>query len=412
MQQLLPLAMNHNLRCKKTGQAERMELSSASKNYHDTDSPLRRQRDKHPRKITGLVFGIPICISRPGDSCRSLSVVRGNKQRGPLLLASPFRVAFIFAFLETVEKHLEKWASSKVSNTLATDGLRDSKPGQARFKYIPHTLGATVGHCSPPSKANQVQFPAGSLQTLACENRAGRCSWSAGFLWDAPRPLPFHSGAASYSHHFTLSGSQDLCDKNHPNIFTHSLHPTDRARELLPAMDNKVSESKRNDFGYEEDRNEIFSKLQVAVELSTYLVDASCVLWDKTKRASFYLAPLNQLHKETSLTRGHVNLPGLTGGAICQAVSLQKGPRRRRRQQDYNVKPPRAAIRVPKRSDRDTKRTWICFWESPFTTHQQWLLEVRGEQVAGQPYPNEPYVQRVTYQANVQAWEAVIPVVH
>ncbi|KAJ8892418.1 hypothetical protein PR048_004998 [Dryococelus australis] len=38
--------------------------------------------------------------------------------------------------------------------------------------------------------ANRVQFPAGPPQIFACENRAGRCGWSAGFLGDRPFPRP------------------------------------------------------------------------------------------------------------------------------------------------------------------------------------------------------------------------------
>ncbi|KAJ8872218.1 hypothetical protein PR048_025820 [Dryococelus australis] len=34
---------------------------------------------------------------------------------------------------------------------------------------------------------------------FACGNRAGRCSWSAGFLGDLQFPAPFHSGTAPYS---------------------------------------------------------------------------------------------------------------------------------------------------------------------------------------------------------------------
>ncbi|KAJ8890028.1 hypothetical protein PR048_009534, partial [Dryococelus australis] len=52
---------------------------------------------------------------------------------------------------------------------------------------------------SPPTKANRVQSPTGSLQIFACGNRAGRCRWSPGFLGDLPFPAPLHPGAAPYS---------------------------------------------------------------------------------------------------------------------------------------------------------------------------------------------------------------------
>ncbi|KAJ8891824.1 hypothetical protein PR048_004378 [Dryococelus australis] len=41
-------------------------------------------------------------------------------------------------------------------------------------------------------------------------DRAGRCRGSAGFLLGSPFPLPLNSGAAPYSPHFTLIGSQTL----------------------------------------------------------------------------------------------------------------------------------------------------------------------------------------------------------
>ncbi|KAJ8873667.1 hypothetical protein PR048_024497, partial [Dryococelus australis] len=53
--------------------------------------------------------------------------------------------------------------------------------------------------CSPPTMANRVQTRPGH-RIFACRNHAGRCRWSAGFLRDLPFPLPFHLGAAPYSH--------------------------------------------------------------------------------------------------------------------------------------------------------------------------------------------------------------------
>ncbi|KAJ8872808.1 hypothetical protein PR048_026424 [Dryococelus australis] len=85
--------------------------------------------------------------------------------------------------------------------------------------------GATVAErlaCSPLTKANRVQSLAASLQIFASVNRTGRCRWSAGFLGGLPLPPPFHSGAAPYSPHFTLIGSQDHDIKSHPDLFTHS----------------------------------------------------------------------------------------------------------------------------------------------------------------------------------------------
>ncbi|KAJ8865895.1 hypothetical protein PR048_033418 [Dryococelus australis] len=62
--------------------------------------------------------------------------------------------------------------------------------------------GATVAEqlaCSPPTKSIRGQSPAGSLRIFACGNRAGRCHWLAGLLWDLLYPPLFHFGASPYS---------------------------------------------------------------------------------------------------------------------------------------------------------------------------------------------------------------------
>ncbi|KAJ8872207.1 hypothetical protein PR048_025809 [Dryococelus australis] len=82
--------------------------------------------------------------------------------------------------------------------------------------------GATVAERldnSPPTEANGVQSPAGSLRIFASRNRAGRCRWSAGFLGNLPFSPPFNSGAVPFSPHFTFIGSQDLAVKSRPNLF-------------------------------------------------------------------------------------------------------------------------------------------------------------------------------------------------
>ncbi|KAJ8867783.1 hypothetical protein PR048_031587 [Dryococelus australis] len=66
-----------------------------------------------------------------------------------------------------------------------------------------HSGGATVAErldCSPPSKANRVQSPAGSLRIFASGNPVGRCLWSAVFLGDIPFPKSLHPDATPCSH--------------------------------------------------------------------------------------------------------------------------------------------------------------------------------------------------------------------
>ncbi|KAJ8874174.1 hypothetical protein PR048_025016 [Dryococelus australis] len=58
----------------------------------------------------------------------------------------------------------------------------------------------------PPSKANWVQYPTGSLRIFTSGNRAGRCRWSAGFFGDLPFPPLSRSGIAPYSPRLTLIG--------------------------------------------------------------------------------------------------------------------------------------------------------------------------------------------------------------
>ncbi|KAJ8883021.1 hypothetical protein PR048_014860 [Dryococelus australis] len=64
--------------------------------------------------------------------------------------------------------------------------------------------------------------PGSIPRIFARGNRAGRCSWSAGFHEDLSLPLPLRFGAALCSPHFTIIGSQDLDVKSRPDPFTHS----------------------------------------------------------------------------------------------------------------------------------------------------------------------------------------------
>ncbi|KAJ8874143.1 hypothetical protein PR048_024985 [Dryococelus australis] len=72
--------------------------------------------------------------------------------------------------------------------------------------------------CSPPTEANRVQSPTGSLRIFANGNRDGRSCWLTGFLGDLPFPPPLHFGAAPFSPHFALTGSQDLVVKSRPSL--------------------------------------------------------------------------------------------------------------------------------------------------------------------------------------------------
>ncbi|KAJ8869820.1 hypothetical protein PR048_028829 [Dryococelus australis] len=94
------------------------------------------------------------------------------------------------------------------------------------FRQVPQRLAQTVA-CFLNADSDLVEraytFLLRHLRIFACENRAGRCRWSVGFLTDLPFPPRLHSGAAPYSSRFTLKGSQDLGVKSRPNLFTRSL---------------------------------------------------------------------------------------------------------------------------------------------------------------------------------------------
>ncbi|KAJ8891093.1 hypothetical protein PR048_010603 [Dryococelus australis] len=72
----------------------------------------------------------------------------------------------------------------------------------------------------------------GRARIFTCGNRAGRFSWTAGFLGDLPFP-PALSFRRCSVHRVTLVGSQDLDVKRRPNLFTHQRARRDNARILI-----------------------------------------------------------------------------------------------------------------------------------------------------------------------------------
>ncbi|KAJ8874558.1 hypothetical protein PR048_025421 [Dryococelus australis] len=142
----------------------------------------------------------------------TLEVMKGNSGADPLrergvlwvLLVGPRAQGPITAF--TWSDFVKSW---KTEIRMAGQGI---EPGSSRMG-VQLYIGATVTEridCSPLTKANQVQVS------------AGRCRWSVGFIGDLPVLTPFHYGAAPYSPHFTLIGSQDLDFKSRSELFTHS----------------------------------------------------------------------------------------------------------------------------------------------------------------------------------------------
>ncbi|KAJ8878622.1 hypothetical protein PR048_019203 [Dryococelus australis] len=86
--------------------------------------------------------------------------------------------------------------------------------------------------CSPPTRANWVQSPAGPLPDF----RKWESHWSAGFIGDLPFPPPLRSGTAPFPPHFTFTGSQDLVVKRRPNL-SNKLRPIRSHLASLVAVD-------------------------------------------------------------------------------------------------------------------------------------------------------------------------------
>ncbi|KAJ8889131.1 hypothetical protein PR048_008625 [Dryococelus australis] len=82
--------------------------------------------------------------------------------------------------------------------------------------------------CSPPTKTNRVQSPAGPLPEFCMWESCRTMLLVGGFSRESPVPPPLHSDAAPYSRRFTLIGSQNLAVKSRLNYFTlHSTLKTD-----------------------------------------------------------------------------------------------------------------------------------------------------------------------------------------
>ncbi|KAJ8894141.1 hypothetical protein PR048_006751 [Dryococelus australis] len=103
----------------------------------------------------------------------------------------------------------------------AVTGLSLSQGSLLSSIRDPASGGNHITRTPPPSKRTGFDSQAGHSRISARGNRAGRYCCSAGFLGDIPFLPPLYSGAAPYSHRFTLIGSRDLDFKCRPNLFTH-----------------------------------------------------------------------------------------------------------------------------------------------------------------------------------------------
>ncbi|KAJ8898161.1 hypothetical protein PR048_003521 [Dryococelus australis] len=130
--------------------------------------PIQRTSATHANKMASLASNMPFANQR-------------------LLIYSP----------------ADAWPVGNLSQPELTNQTKGSVPGVQRMYTLitkePRLHSASRLACSPPTEANQVKSPIGSLPDFTCGNSARRCRWSADFLGDLPFSPPYLSGAAPYS---------------------------------------------------------------------------------------------------------------------------------------------------------------------------------------------------------------------
>ncbi|KAJ8867883.1 hypothetical protein PR048_031688 [Dryococelus australis] len=163
--------------------------------------------------------------SHPGfrmwESCRTMPLLGGFSWGSPVSPSLSFRSCSILTSITIVGS--QDLAVKSRPNTFTQSSL-----ARAHTHTHAHTsarvtetgYGTERLDCSPPTKANWIQSPAGSLRIFASGSRARRCVGWRVFSEISPPPPTFHSEAAIYSPHFCLLYSQYLAVKSHPNLFT------------------------------------------------------------------------------------------------------------------------------------------------------------------------------------------------
>ncbi|KAJ8896164.1 hypothetical protein PR048_001507 [Dryococelus australis] len=161
-----------------------------------------------------------------GDSCVGHGLVVGEVVFGVALAPHHQHHVAVHLRAETAP------VSTKPPLHRSTNTVGAVRPGvnEARVSNMKRTAVAKWLTCSPPTKANRVRSPAGSLPDFR--------------MWESCRTMPLVNGLSQGFHvspalsfrrcsiltTITLIGSQDLDVKSHPNLFTHSLIKHERAR--------------------------------------------------------------------------------------------------------------------------------------------------------------------------------------
>ncbi|KAJ8878515.1 hypothetical protein PR048_019093 [Dryococelus australis] len=111
---------------------------------------------------------------------------------------------------------------NKLAQRKLKGGRRHEDP-QTQTKYTPKRVSSDLTVIIT-SVCNILHPRPGHYRIFASGNRTGRCHWSVGFLGDLLFLPPLHYGAAPFSPHSILIGSQDLVQEKKSEVLTKSVN--------------------------------------------------------------------------------------------------------------------------------------------------------------------------------------------
>ncbi|KAJ8881021.1 hypothetical protein PR048_017494 [Dryococelus australis] len=161
----------------------------------------RSRRESNPVRLGGA---ISLTTTPPRHSNAQKSKTRRASRECPLPLQEG--VVGLFISLVAANESCSTFAYYLSEKLIASTSCLKQKSFSATGTMVAERLD-----CSPSTEANQAQSSAGSLPDFH-----KRCRWSAIFLGHLPFPPPLHSGAAAFSPHLTLIGSEDLVHARRP----------------------------------------------------------------------------------------------------------------------------------------------------------------------------------------------------
>ncbi|KAJ8867736.1 hypothetical protein PR048_031539 [Dryococelus australis] len=149
----------------------------------------------HPA-VTDLIY----TVQRHDGNTASLA------RRGDGALGVRVSVDLVASSLLDLGRASPTWLYFVLQEAEEYPGSRAQAQLQKRCKSLLYSAGNRAGTAAIDEACDL------GLDLTQSVNRAGRCRWSTGFLVDLPFPPPLHSGAAPFSPHLTLIGSQDLVE--------------------------------------------------------------------------------------------------------------------------------------------------------------------------------------------------------